>query len=146
MNKTKVLLTVAFLMILVAIFNRKIFGSERLSTVDYAFILGALVTWGLYLQNMEVPEMFKSQRDFKKNMTFQTLSNQSFRGQDLRNVDFSDSILIKADFAHADLTGSRFNNSDLTDANFLGSKGAIWSNARFCNTVMPDGSIRSDGC
>ncbi|MHA1559316.1 MAG: pentapeptide repeat-containing protein [Alphaproteobacteria bacterium] len=69
-------------------------------------------------------------------------------GANLANAILTGSILSNADLTSADLTGADLSNADLTDADLTGAtmEGADASGARFCNTIMPDGSARSDGC
>ena len=72
----------------------------------------------------------------------------NFSGANLANAILTGSVLSNADLTFADLTEADLSDADLTDADLTGATmvGANISGARFCNTTMPDGSDRSDGC
>jgi uncharacterized protein YjbI with pentapeptide repeats len=45
------------------------------------------------------------------------------------------------------LTEASFKNANLRNVNLLNASGAAFlDDAIFCNTIMPDGSIRNDSC
>lgn len=64
------------------------------------------------------------------------LTGTDLSGADLTGADFTRAILNAANLSHANLTRAILRNADITDINFTG--------AIFNQTVMPDGSIRSD--
>lgn len=87
-----------------------------------------------------------------------TLQFSDLRGANLSNVDFTDSNLHGADLRNADLSGANFSSADLTDADLRGANldgtmfyqsnldrarwsGTDRSRTKFCQTVLPDGSI-----
>ena len=84
------------------------------------------------------------------------LAEGNLRNANLTNVNFSRSFLNFADLSGADLTGATLLNADLTEANLTGAnltranlRGAQttdtdFSGAVFSNTIMPDGSTRSN--
>jgi len=72
------------------------------------------------------------------------------RGTNLRNADFSGADLRGASFRNVYLAGANFSDADLTGVYGVLNKYLI-ENAFdrpvvFCRTIMPDGSINSDGC
>jgi uncharacterized protein YjbI with pentapeptide repeats len=90
-----------------------------------------------------------------------TLRGIDLSGADLTNLDssgadFSDGNLTNArvsgsltgaDFSGADLTGAEFSGADLTKANFSGAIGFdanAHTGTTFNNTILPDGSARTD--
>lgn len=81
------------------------------------------------------------------------LSKCDFSGQNLSGRDFSRTNLDKANFNSTDLTnanfsGANFGRSNLTGADLTGAKvsGANLGSAKFCNTIMPDGSVNDSDC
>lgn len=72
-------------------------------------------------------------------------------GVDLSGADLSRARLYAADLSGANLSGANLSNADLRGANLNNANlsGAIvtqafLSVADFCNTIMPDGSVRTD--
>ncbi|MDR3492854.1 MAG: pentapeptide repeat-containing protein [Gammaproteobacteria bacterium] len=63
-----------------------------------------------------------------------------------RHVNFSGAYLVESNFSQSDLTGSNFDGANVAFANFAGSRGTNLANAKFCNTIMPDGSTKNDNC
>ena len=57
--------------------------------------------------------------------------------------DWDDGDCIRCDLTGADLIGANLSGADLRDADL---SGADLRDARFCNTVMPDGSVLYSGC
>ncbi len=52
-----------------------------------------------------------------------------------------------ANLSEANISEASFDNANLSNANLLNASGAAFlDEAIFCNTTMPDGSIRNDGC
>lgn len=97
------------------------------------------------------------------------LSGISFHGSSLRGANLQGANLQAAEFDMADLSAANLSEADLTNAYLSLSiltganlQGAILTNvdlryargadsvdltaAQFCNTVLPDGSIRNDHC
>ena len=81
------------------------------------------------------------------------LSNYDMRNADLARANLTNAILTGSFLGGADLTSANLTNvdlssADLSDADLTGAMmvGADISDAHFCNTTMPDGSDRSDGC
>ena len=68
----------------------------------------------------------------------------SFVGADLRRANFSRASVRGTTFLQADLTGASFARADLSNSIFVGAKtaGVNWRGAIFCNTLMPNGSLR----
>ena len=52
--------------------------------------------------------------------------------------DWDDGDCVQCDLTGADLSGANLTHADLTHADLR--------DARFCNTVMPDGSVLYSGC
>ena len=67
-------------------------------------------------------------------------SDTDFSGSDLSGANFTSAGLTSADFRGANLSGANFTLADLTGADLSGAdlKGAV-----FCQTVMPNGTVRS---
>jgi uncharacterized protein YjbI with pentapeptide repeats len=84
------------------------------------------------------------------------LSGANLTNLDSSSADFSDSNLTNArvsgyltgaNFSGADLTGANFPGADLTGANFSGAIGFdadAHTGTTFKNTILPDGSARTD--
>ncbi|WP_148129302.1 pentapeptide repeat-containing protein, partial [Dulcicalothrix desertica] len=81
-----------------------------------------------------------------------------FNSSQLIEVDFRDTNLIQANFTKANIVYVDFRGANLQEVNFLGSslnitllnydavrKVSYIEGTIFHNTIMPDGSIRSDG-
>ncbi len=66
------------------------------------------------------------------------LTGADLTGVDLWNGDLRYANLTNANLSYADLTGVNLTGAILTDADLTG--------VRFCNTTMPNGRDRSDGC
>ena len=87
------------------------------------------------------------------------LCQSKFRGANLAGADFSGASLCKTKFGKADLSycyfrgafieETEFSNANLSYADFRGAVGiemAYLDSAIFCETIMPDGSVRNDNC
>jgi uncharacterized protein YjbI with pentapeptide repeats len=87
------------------------------------------------------------------------LSQSNFRGANLSGADFSGASLCKTKFRGADLSycyfrgafveETEFSNANLSYADLRGAVGieiAYLDDAIFCETIMPDGSVRNDNC
>ena len=68
-----------------------------------------------------------------------------FSGLNLSGFNFDSCDLSKANFRNCELAEANFHKCTLTNTNFLGSDfDEYWAEgAKFCATVMPDGSIRN---
>lgn len=66
----------------------------------------------------------------------------------LTDANFRDASLKGADLSYSMLNFADFSGADLTDANFKGAAmfKVKMQGARFCRTIMSDGSTKSDGC
>ena len=73
-------------------------------------------------------------------LKFTNLLATDFRNADLRGADLTDANAIKCDFRGADLRGANLTNLDLTRADLQDA--LIDDTTIFCNTLMPDGSIK----
>ena len=94
----------------------------------------------------------------KANLKGANLSWAILKSTSLRGSDLSDGKLIKVNLQNADLSGANLRNSDLsgaylresnlTNADLSQAKftDAITTNAVFCLTTMPDGSINNSDC
>ena len=94
----------------------------------------------------------------KANLKGANLSWAILKSTSLRGSDLSYGKLIKVNLQNADLSGANLRNSDLsgaylresnlTNADLSQAKliGAITTNAVFCLTTMPDGSINNSDC
>jgi uncharacterized protein YjbI with pentapeptide repeats len=74
------------------------------------------------------------------------LTNATVSGS-LTGAKFSGADLTGAKFSGADLTGAKFSGADLTGANFSGAIGFdadAHTGTTFKNTILPDGSPRTD--
>lgn len=67
-------------------------------------------------------------------------SNTNFSNADLHGANFTSAELTSANFRGADLTGTNFTLADLTGADLTDAK---LDDAVYCQTVMPDGTIRN---
>jgi uncharacterized protein YjbI with pentapeptide repeats len=93
-------------------------------------------------------------------LVFASLNNTDLRGADLSHADLSFGSIVAADATAADLTGadladSNANGANFTDANLSGANltnadltgaslhGADLKGAVFCNTLMPNASVRN---
>ena len=83
------------------------------------------------------------------------LMNVNFSGVDLSplSLDYvpsegalTQTVLQKASFRNADLTGVNFSNANLTGVDLKGTniQDSIFDGAIFSNTIMPDGTVRTD--
>lgn len=74
------------------------------------------------------------------------LDGADFCEANLRFATFSESSCMGASFRDADLTEARFENCQLANADFTGAIGfdPTKGENRFCNTILPDGTVRSD--
>ncbi|NCJ08388.1 hypothetical protein GS597_18120 [Synechococcales cyanobacterium C] len=88
-----------------------------------------------------------------------SLRGANLSGANLSGAEFDMTVLTDADLSGADLTDAYFTLSQVSGANL---QGAILKNvnlhhagggasvnlegAQFCNTVLPDGSVRNDHC
>lgn len=61
-------------------------------------------------------------------------------GASLRQANLSGANLDDANLSYADLTGANLSGAFIQFANLYGAVGADLSNARVCDTTMPDGS------
>ncbi len=67
-------------------------------------------------------------------------SNTNFSNADLHGANFTSAELTSANFRGADLTGTNFTLADLTGVDLTDAK---LDDAVYCQTVMPDGTIRN---
>jgi uncharacterized protein YjbI with pentapeptide repeats len=67
-------------------------------------------------------------------------SNTDFSGADLRGANFTSASLAISKLTDADLTGANLTLADLTGVDL---KGANLNDANFCQTTMPDGTVRN---
>ncbi len=74
------------------------------------------------------------------NLDFASTIGTDFSGADLHGMKFADGNNSGARFTNANLSGADLTNADLTGADLTGANldGAI-----FCNTLMPDASVRN---
>jgi uncharacterized protein YjbI with pentapeptide repeats len=86
-------------------------------------------------------------------LTSAKIANAHLNGADLRKANLTDAELLRTDLEGALLMEANLTDSDLTGANLADAdlRGAILKNAklkkaRFCRTIMPDGSLNSGGC
>jgi uncharacterized protein YjbI with pentapeptide repeats len=88
-----------------------------------------------------------------------SLRDANLSGADLRNVELDMTELTNANLSRADLSGAFFSLSNITGANLQdanltdvdlryaeGARSANLEGAIFCNTTLPDGTIRNDNC
>lgn len=73
-----------------------------------------------------------------------TLVDSSFVKTSLRGASLKGAVVRGDVFSGADVRGADFTGADLSESDFVGAKatGAKWKGATFCNTLMPDGSVR----
>jgi hypothetical protein len=87
-----------------------------------------------------------------RNLSYITASSQTWTNCQLSNTNFSRSNVSNGKFDNANLTGANFTNANLSGANLSHANltSAIMisvttdSNTIFCQTTMPDGTIRTD--
>ena len=73
----------------------------------------------------------------------------TFNGTDNHGSTFAAACLQGARFRQANLTGSTWGGACLFDADFTGAdlgEATTFNDARFCGTVMPDGSVNDRDC
>ena len=69
----------------------------------------------------------------------------NFIGVDLRGANLKGAYLSLVNLKGANLSSANLSGAFLGDANLLNASGAAFlREAIFCNTIMPDGSIRND--
>lgn len=78
-------------------------------------------------------------------MEFINLTNANLSGANLENAQLAGANLRDANLKNANLCGTNFAGADLTNADL---SGAIWGfngkDTIFNNTILPDGTIRSE--
>ncbi len=74
------------------------------------------------------------------NLNFSSTIGTDFTGADLRGVKFADGNNSGAKFTNANLSGADLTNADLTGGDLTG---ADLDGAIFCNTLMPDATVRN---
>ena len=76
------------------------------------------------------------------------LSRHHFLRIDLSNTNLSRANLSSSSLASINLRNANLSNTNLTHANLEGAivEGTNFDGAIFCRTIMPDGSVRNDGC
>ncbi|MGB1774247.1 MAG: pentapeptide repeat-containing protein [Arenicellales bacterium] len=87
-------------------------------------------------------------------LSYKELAGTTLTGADLRQANFmrtglKDAILIGADLRSANFTWADLHGTDFTDANLYGaslSGSRNLSQAIFCRTVMPDGTVSNLHC
>lgn len=74
------------------------------------------------------------------------LSGTSFRNANLTRADFR--VVGFTPVGEEGLEGVDFTGADLTEATFEGAslRGALMEQAKFCRTIMPDGSLSNRDC
>ncbi len=83
-----------------------------------------------------------------------TLTNTFFTGganlesADLRGAEMHGTFFTNAKLRNADLRGANLTKGSLESADLTGAKidGLVISETYFCDTIMPDGSVRNDDC
>lgn len=88
-----------------------------------------------------------------------SLRNANLSGANLQRVELDMTALTNANLTGANLTDAYFTLSNIAGANFQaailtnvdlrnanGAREAILEGARFCNTTLPDGTVRNDHC
>jgi hypothetical protein len=74
----------------------------------------------------------------------------TFDRSDARGVIFAEACLQGASFRRANLAGATWGEACLFDADFtgahVGTEAAVFNDALFCGTVMPDGSVNDRDC
>jgi len=71
------------------------------------------------------------------------LSEVNLSDANLQYADLSRAILFQANLENADLDYADLTDADLEQANLANAQTRM---TIFCNTTMPDGSVRDDGC
>lgn len=91
--------------------------------------------------------------DSKVDLSPKNLKGVNLAGADLRFADFNGKNLKRANLTNAKLAGATFRGANLKKANLAGAilsefkvGTADFSDAKFCNTIMPDGSEKNDDC
>lgn len=87
-------------------------------------------------------------------LSYKEVAGTTLTGADLRQANFmrtglKNAILIGADVLSANFTWADLHGTDFTDANLYGaSLSGSWnlSQAIFCRTVMPDGTVSNLHC
>ncbi len=74
------------------------------------------------------------------NLDFASTIGTDFSGADLHGMKFADGNNSGAKFTNANLTGADLTNADLTGADL---DGANLTDVIFCNTLMPDATVRN---
>jgi uncharacterized protein YjbI with pentapeptide repeats len=124
-------------------------------------ILGfsCLLLMGLFLQGCgsvesNLEKLFETNACEKCDLSGADLTNRGLLYKaNLKEANLTEANLKYVNLNHADLTGANLTEADLTGANlegtvFLGAKNfntADTTGARFCKTIMPDGSTKSGG-
>ena len=82
------------------------------------------------------------------NLAESRLVGVSLWGADLKKASMSQASLLWVNLAFANLEGADLADADLRWANLFQAKlsDANLSGAKYCRTLMPDGSIRDDDC
>jgi uncharacterized protein YjbI with pentapeptide repeats len=118
--------------------------------LGFSFTLGNETLENSLRISLPLPEPLKKGANLEganlkgANLKGANLKGTNLEGADLSGIIASDADLQKADLEtvdltiYADLTNANLTGADLTNANL---EGAI-----FCNTTMPDGTVRNDGC
>ena len=65
-------------------------------------------------------------------------------GKNLESADLSDANLTGANLDDTNLSDAKLHDAYLHSTNLTGAIGADFTNVKFDNTTMPDGSIRTD--
>jgi len=113
----------------------------------------------LDLPEADLPNADLTAADLEEaNLSGSDLRNASFRQADLENINLQDANLEGASFRDADLEDANLSGANLrlvylAGANLAGANltGADLSlvnldTASYCQTIMPDGSVRNDDC
>ena len=74
------------------------------------------------------------------------IASSTFVGADLSQASFTKAVVNGVSFNKADISGVDFTGANLAESNFVGAidDGTKWDGAKFCNTLMPDGSVRGE--
>lgn len=73
-------------------------------------------------------------------MAFTNLNHANFTGANLSKVDLASTDVNGVDFSNADMEGINLSDADLSGANL---SGANLKDAIYCNTIMPNGSVKA---